>query len=577
MIERTKMNNRIVPTKTKSPLSLIHPDIYSDETISLVTSELRSPLYPHQKPNPILSKQELLKLPQHVWMNKCEFTLIHPDNTPDLDNFLQQLRDESVFAPDFTLTKEEQDNNLTPKLLSLDLETTGLNKTIRIIGGYPTTPSLIAGVCIASSATKGYYLPVLHNKSDNIPNYTYPQIQDFLTKLQEFKLIYHNAAYDREVLETNNIKLNKEYADTMLIAIAQGLRESMFSVGLKSLSEKLLNRKMLELDELSGQKKYIPVTYYPASSLEVYGCSDAVNTYGLFEQLTKNKDTNPYLLSKLTTNLDLRVNDYTRWMLRHGLPIDYGYLTKNIRTLIRRKIILTEKFEKEITNTIPISSAEKVGMFLGEILSKAYKDSKQNSDMTPEELDKALKKELMQHFQMEMKVKALKSGETKTTFSTGADILSSLIKIDNKTIPWLSQDLKQKLKQAAIYLEKFRNISHDIGVFMSMYRYAYTDDLNYSRINIGLKFNGTVTNRYSNQSGKGSLDRFSITKTTKKVNLTYQPADATAGLNVQGLNSSGLKLKPAYKVKRAPDEFIKHKQALDLKVEAQLLSLLSEA
>ena len=264
-------------------------------------------------------------------------------------------------------------------------------------------------------------------------------------------------------------------------------------------------------------------------------------------------------------------------MLRHGLPIDYGYLTKNIRTLIRRKIILTEKFEKEITNTIPISSAEKVGMFLGEILSKAYKDSKQNSDMTPEELDKALKKELMQHFQMEMKVKALKSGETKTTFSTGADILSSLIKIDNKTIPWLSPDIKQKLKQAAIYLEKFRNISHDIGVFMSMYRYAYTDDLNYSRINIGLKFNGTVTNRYSNQSGKGSLDRFSITKTTKKVNLTYQPADATAGLNVQGLNSSGLKLKPAYKVKRAPDEFIKHKQALDLKVEAQLLSLLSEA
>ena len=275
---------------------------------------------------------------------------------------------------------------------------------------------MIAGVCIASSATKGYYLPVLHNKSDNIPNYTYPQIQDFLTKLQEFKLIYHNAAYDREVLETNNIKLNKEYADTMLIAIAQGLRESMFTVGLKVLSEKVLNRKMLELDELSGQKKYIPVTYYPASSLEVYGCSDAVNTYALFEQLTKNKDTNPYLLSKLTTNLDLRVNDYTRWMLRHGLPIDYGYLTKNIRTLIRRKIILTEKFEKEITNTIPISSAEKVGMFLGEILSKAYKDSKQNSDMTPEELDKSLKKELMQHFQMEMKVKALKSGETKTTF-----------------------------------------------------------------------------------------------------------------------------------------------------------------
>ena len=108
------------------------------------------------------------------------------------------------------------------KLIALDTETTGLDKTIRIIGGAPSTPAVSVGICIATSGTKGYYLPVLHNKTDGIANYSISEIVWFLQELQKYRIIYHNASYDREILETHGVKLNTEFIDTMLIGIALG-------------------------------------------------------------------------------------------------------------------------------------------------------------------------------------------------------------------------------------------------------------------------------------------------------------------------------------------------------------------
>ena len=551
----------------------LHPDVWTDESLSMVDQQLsHGPLFPHQHPNPLFAKEELQKLPAHKWMENMDFELIHPGKI-SLSDFLEIIEAEAKPSPDFVKAKDEG----IMKLIALDTETTGLDKTVRIIGGAPSTPAVSVGICIATSGTKGYYLPVLHNKTDGIDNYSISEIVWFLQELQKYRIIYHNASYDREILETHGVKLNTEFIDAMLIGIALGLREKYFSVGLKQLSEKLLNRKMLEIKELSGQKKFIPLNYYPATTVTVYGCSDACNTFALFEYMTKDSKTNPYIHNRFPMRLDMRTNDFTRWMLRHGMPIDYNHLRNNIRTLIRRKIILTDKFEKEVTNTVPISSAEKVGIFIGETLRNAYFKFREGSEISQEELNSMVAKVLMKEFQMEVKIKALKGGSVKTTFSTGADILSSLIKIDKKDLKWLPDATKTKLKKAAVYIERYRNVTHDIGVFLSMYRYAYSDDLNMNRVSVGIKFNGTITNRYSNQSGKGSLDRFTISRGARKTTLGFVSADSTAGLNIQGVSSAPIKLGKAMKVVKAPEQFMKDKNLIDMKVEAQLRSILEEA
>ena len=566
-------HQRLTTNTSSQPAQFLHQDCWQQSTLALVEQELKTPPYQQVLPNKLFSKEELQKLPAHNWMQSCDFNLISPDNTPDLDAFLEQLRNEAQSSPEFVRAKNEADGSM--KLLALDLETTGLDKTIKIIGGHPTTPSLIVGVCIATSDTKGYYLPVMHNQKDGIHNYSFDEIIDFLRKLQEFRIIYHNASYDREILETHNIDLNPEYTDTMLIAINLGIRDQLFTVGLKQMSEHFLHRKMLEINELSGEKKYIPLQYYPASSVFVYGCSDAVNTYGLFKLLTKGKD-NPYIVNRFPMRLDMKTADYSRWMLRYGMPTDFQHLKGSLKTLIRRKIILESKFAAEISQTVPIGSAEKVGIFLGELLLADFINfkSKDATTLTQDQIKEQAAKTLQKEFLMEVKNKKLASGQTKTTFATGAAVLEHLAKIKDKNLQWVQPNTAEIITKAVLYIDRYRNVSHDIGVFLAIYRYTYVDDLNIHRISIGIKFNGTTTNRYSNQSGKGSMDRYSITRGTKKTTLTYNKADSVAGLNIQGVSSAKLQIEKAYKVVAASPEFLAAKKALDQKVGLALIEML---
>lgn len=560
----------------------LSPDLFTENHLSLVNQERKTLPFHNFTHNPLFDKEQLEQLPDHKWMKDMEFTLVTQEEFPDLvEDFLPHFLKTLVSLPNPEELKLPSDSN---KLIyGLDLETDGLNKEMRFIGGAPRIRNRIIGICLGSSSSKGYYIPVLHNEKDGVKNYPYSIAMKFLTLLQSDDLVavYHNCVFDREVLEQNKVTLNDTFFDTQYLLQNMGYKEKYMTVALKLMSAKILKRKMLEIKELSGEKKFVPFVYYPAKTVSVYGCSDAVNTYALLLHV-KESELNPYKVNPFAMTVDDKSADITRWMLRLGMPLDYPHLYHSVRTCLRRKRICEYLYKKNVTDDPerPITSPEKVGIFLGTMLKDAFYEyaTKKKPDMPEDSMFEAFKVRMKEHFYMEVKKKKLKSGTVKVTYGSGADVLASYLKIreKQKTLPWIPDSIIVPLETAAKLLDVYRSVCHDLGVFSAMYRHAYVDDLNIHRCAIGLKFNGTVTNRYSNDGAKGSSDRYLAERLKTKTKVEYKVGEGTAGFNLQGVSSVPLFRSKALKVTKAPQEFLDAKKRMDNQIELDLIKLMEQ-
>lgn len=542
----------------------LHPDTRSEDNLYLVEQELSKTL-DEREPNPLFDKKSLMEVPGHEWMKTVDMVLVTKDNYPSLvEDFFPYFK--SLLNPvhERFLNKKTEE---PLKVCAVDLETTGLAKTIQIIGGVPTIPNSIVGICVAGSSSKGFYIPVLHNETDNIKNYEIYDALEFLTKIQEFICVYHNASYDREVLETQGIPLRRDYIDTLQLALNMFTDVFKFRAGLKNVSELFLSRKMIEYKSLSGDKNMPPLTQFPASDLTCYGCSDAVNTFGIYEYIF-NHERNPYKVNKFAMRLDSIASDCTRWMLRYGMPVDYGNLSKSLRTLVRRKFLLENLFRDTVSDTVKISSSEQVGICIGEVLQKYYSKSKEGTFVDDSLLFEDFQRKMLSSFNMEVKQVTLKSGTVKTKFSSGDKVLTVLRSLSTELHPWLDEETCDWLRGVGELLELYRSVELSIAFQRGMYRHAYTDDLNLDRVSINLKINGTITNRFSNKSGSGPTDRFKIIKGVRKNKVLYAQGDSAASFNSQGVLGARLDLKKAKRVVKMPPEVLKQKEVLDGQVEA---------
>lgn len=544
----------------KKASKYLHHTCHQEENLALVEEALATPLFEQQQPNPMFTKESLVKLPDHHWMIDLEMVQVEQGKYPSLmEDLLPELEKQASVVPDQVCTKDL-------KVLSLDLETTGFDRTLCSYGGQVEAPTKIVGICVAVNQKTGYYIPVLHNQADGIANYPWDEVKQFLEATQRFFCIYHNAFYDREIMEANTIALNKEYACTHLMAVNMHYKVIYFTTGLKKLSEVLLGRKMLEIADLGDG--FVPLIYQPTSNITCYGCSDALNTLSLFHLFLADKEKNPYKVNPFAMKLDIMANDCTRWMLRHGAPLDYKHLGGSIRTMIRRRMLIEAKFAEHYTTEIGLGSDEKLGQLIGQKLLDAYKPTYPN---LPESVIFTKFADLANfHFKMDVKRKMLKSGKEKITYSCGADILAELKVVDKKGLKWVDESLADWLKNLVPIIENYRSLVHDIGLLLSLYRHAYVDDTNKIRSAIGLRFNGTITNRYSNEKSKGSLERYQITHMATKTKVKHVNPDVACGLNIQGVNSDPISLMNAKKVVKAPEGFFEQFQALTDKVEVEL-------
>lgn len=522
-----------------NPLNLIHPEIYNKMTISQAKQGLRNFKQENlnQRPNPSFSKENLEKMKEHSWLKKCKTTLLNAEDYIDDDDFYDDITEKLDSLCE--IISDEVRLKTPKKLIALDLETTGLNKTIKKVSGKNVIYNRIVGVCLGVSEIEGFYIPVRHNETDKIKNFSETVIIRLLQYLVDnYHIIYHNAVFDQEVMALSGVRFNKDssFTDTMIMAILCGYRLEFRAVGLKMLSAELLQRNMIEINELMGSKSNILLQTIPASNAYVYGCSDAMNTFGLFNYILATE--NPYFEQKNTTLLEHKMVSATRSLFRLGLPIQYEIAYKSLRTIIRRLIMLETIFYDTITDeNVSISSAEQLGTHFYNILKQQF----ENKNCPGHILNKSEKgfdvlcKKLNRDFGMNVKIKELKSG-TKITANCDDNVLGSLY---NNLGSWeIDEDIEDEIYTICEVMFEYRSLFHEMNIFYKMVRFCYNDDLNICRTGIGLKLMGADTLRYSNQSSKnGSFDNISISEMKTKTKIEYAIGDGITGFNAQGLSN----------------------------------------
>jgi DNA polymerase-1 len=201
------------------------------------------------------------------WMEKCSFTMV-------------KTREQ------FT---ELIDRLIAKGLCSLDLETTSLN-TRKDSSGHSVAK--LVGICLAESSFAGWYTPCGHeDKEFNLP-YDFT-VREIARLIKNCRCIFHHFKYDGQVLFNHDIIITDEtmIEDTYLMAGV--VDASAKERGLKHLSDKLLGRPMIDINKLmvkSGKHKIVKFDMVPPQIALYYGCSDAMNTFGLYEYFSKELD-----------------------------------------------------------------------------------------------------------------------------------------------------------------------------------------------------------------------------------------------------------------------------------------------
>lgn len=187
---------------------------------------------------------------------------------------------------------------LEAMVVSLDLETSGLDqRAFPTDNGELETVDKIVGYCIATSITKGYYIPVRHKDKGAASNVPPRLVAAMIKRLRDagVKFIFHNAKFDLKFLmyepsgDTGDWEDMEGWDDTLILAYLRNSRDKR--KGLKYLAKMELSREMIELDELFIKERGKQVNK-DFSLLEPtwgptvwYAAADAVNTLALYHLL----------------------------------------------------------------------------------------------------------------------------------------------------------------------------------------------------------------------------------------------------------------------------------------------------
>jgi len=171
---------------------------------------------------------------------------------------------------------------------------------------------------LVKGRAKRYYIPVKHTQIKNLSKVGIKKLLTILTK--QATLIFHNYAFDAQVLFQAGYKLKYIPHDSMVIA---HLLDENSSMGLKKLAKRLFHHKMLSFKEVCGvgKKQISFADVVDPVIIEKYAAEDAEYTLKVFlylyHQLQKDKD-----LSILYGALERPLLPVVASMHNHGITID---------------------------------------------------------------------------------------------------------------------------------------------------------------------------------------------------------------------------------------------------------------
>lgn len=263
------------------------------------------------------------------------------------------------------------DKAIEAKKCVVDIEATGLNtRTDR--DGNPT--DRIVGFCLSYDVMCGVYVPIRHREGEELNLPEKAVFEEIARLCANCVTIYHNAKYDLQMLRNHGVVVNDHhmFEDTLLLARLYDAGQK--AIGLKVLSDRLLNQPMLELADISNATNRIDFVS-PRVAIP-YTCADAVCTLGLYEffmaqDIIKEQES-VYALEKRTTLVVLQ-------MERNLVKIDVEYLEK-LKTKTEEDIRLIKKEVFDLVGfEFNLGSPQQLGEILFDKLGYKYPERRKTA------------------------------------------------------------------------------------------------------------------------------------------------------------------------------------------------------
>ena len=252
----------------------------------------------------------------------------------------------------------------------LDLETTGLN-TRRDKNGNPIMK--IVGIALAINPNRGIYIPINHKeKEENLPE---KEVLEEIKRLCQCAIIIvHHAKFDLQFLKNYGIVINnyEDYEDTLILARLHDTGQK--DIGLKSLAERHLGRKMLEFKDITkGTNRFDIIS--PKLGY-VYAASDSLCTYGLFELYINH----PLVLEQMKVYyLEKRLVPVVMQMESNLILIDKVYLEQERIRVTEKLNKLKKEIHEKTRSDFNIGSTQQLGKMIFEDLGYEYPEKKKTA------------------------------------------------------------------------------------------------------------------------------------------------------------------------------------------------------
>lgn len=336
----------------------------------------------------------------------------------DVNKILGNYKDQVVTIRDYNEFKSYIDKAIDNGIISVDTET---NNTLN------TFDCKIMGLCIYTPGLKAAYIPVNHiNRLTNeklLNQITESQINEQLSRLDNTKIIFHNATFDIEVIKTTcGIKL-KTYWDTLVGS--QLLNENELK-GLK-IQYKLHIDPEQDKYEIEHLFKGLPYEIFEPELFAMYAATDALITYRLYEYQIKEfeKPENKEIYELLKT-IEIPILDVIVDMELTGIKVDLDYASKMSKIFHKRSDDIQKELDKELEKLEPKISAWKLTPEANKRqIGRTGKEGKSKSEQLANPIDLGSPTQLAILLYDILKVPVI---DKKTPRGTGADILEELSK-----------------------------------------------------------------------------------------------------------------------------------------------------
>src|SRR5271166_3423275 len=343
------------------------------------------------------------------WMAEKVFHII--DNAPELQAWADKiLSDPSRF-------RAWAGRNCP--VLAVDTETTSLDTRIFVdfkqleSGEWALVYEArveIAGVCLSADGIEGVYIPINHERGDNVSRGDAARILQRL--FDGCHLVFYNGKYDREVCRITMGITFKPYPFFEDVQVLKYINDPKADLGdkgsfsgdaggLKALSEKVLGIEQIEIDEVAKVRchvwnaakqantlrmQVVPFTWIPPDIALWYAAADAICTWLLWDRMKQLARSR-----KLVHHIDHELVDSLAYIERQRFLVDVDRQRRTSRWHARRLIELKTKLGEMAlaagwTGDLNPSSPKQLGELLFKVMGfKVYRTTDSGAASTDKE------------------------------------------------------------------------------------------------------------------------------------------------------------------------------------------------